>query len=443
MTYKLFLFFILLLVYSDDFQSNDKLNEIELRCPPCGCGSDDIIFKTIYVCPSCSMKLIPVNTGLKNKIDSVISKVFVTGILGKLYTKVIYPIFLFGILLSIIFILKNYKKKSFNIFLFAIILTLSLFCFKHQLYGVNYSLTSSYKSIFTPISFVLLIGPFIYFYIKKLLTNSFSWNNIDYLHFVPGILFFLYYFILFISSDEVKNAFLYSDFEVKFSHLEQILGVLLAFAYIYLSIMYFIKWKRNHALNDIILTKWASSFLKVMLSLFIIWALIIFVNYYFYKFGVASVSYNPLFVVIFFVLVWIYIQVFFHPKFFHTNNSITNNNNLIISKSLLESYKVELERLMIEKKVFKEHDLSLADVAKELNINSRHLSLILNKALGKKFYDFVNYYRVEESKKLLKDPNYSNLTIEAIGNLSGFKSKSSFNASFKSYTNKTPKNYKN
>ena len=54
------------------------------------------------------------------------------------------------------------------------------------------------------------------------------------------------------------------------------------------------------------------------------------------------------------------------------------------------------------------------------------------------FVSFVNSYRIAEAKKLLLDPNKYNLTIEAIGNESGFKSKSAFNGAFKKITGMTP-----
>jgi AraC-like DNA-binding protein len=48
---------------------------------------------------------------------------------------------------------------------------------------------------------------------------------------------------------------------------------------------------------------------------------------------------------------------------------------------------------------------------------------------------------VEYAKKALKKDENRLLTIESIGEASGFKSKSSFNAAFKKFTGQTPSDY--
>ena len=54
------------------------------------------------------------------------------------------------------------------------------------------------------------------------------------------------------------------------------------------------------------------------------------------------------------------------------------------------------------------------------------------------FNDFINQYRVEEAKIRLVDPEYSNLTVAAIGNSVGFTSKSAFYSAFKKHTQLSP-----
>jgi AraC-like DNA-binding protein len=57
------------------------------------------------------------------------------------------------------------------------------------------------------------------------------------------------------------------------------------------------------------------------------------------------------------------------------------------------------------------------------------------------FANFINQQRVEYAKKALKKDENKLLTIESIGEKSGFKSKSSFNAAFKKFTGQTPSDY--
>lgn len=97
--------------------------------------------------------------------------------------------------------------------------------------------------------------------------------------------------------------------------------------------------------------------------------------------------------------------------------------------------KIESEKLYLNGK------LTLDEVAKSVNTNPKYLSQTINHSLELSFVDFINKYRVEESKKQLLKKGNSLLTFEAIGLKSGFNSKSSFFRAFKKHTNLTPKQF--
>lgn len=59
------------------------------------------------------------------------------------------------------------------------------------------------------------------------------------------------------------------------------------------------------------------------------------------------------------------------------------------------------------------------------------------------FFDFVNSYRVEAAKALIKTEEINRkYTIEYIAAKSGFNSKSTFNAAFKKFTGMTPSQFR-
>ena len=93
-------------------------------------------------------------------------------------------------------------------------------------------------------------------------------------------------------------------------------------------------------------------------------------------------------------------------------------------------------------KIFLQPNLDVKTLAKELETNEKYLSQLINKKYNVNFSNFINDHRIEYSKKILLDQKYSNYTVEAIGNLSGFNSKSGFNATFKKHTGLTPTDYK-
>jgi AraC-like DNA-binding protein len=64
-------------------------------------------------------------------------------------------------------------------------------------------------------------------------------------------------------------------------------------------------------------------------------------------------------------------------------------------------------------------------------------------SFNQNFRDFINKYRIEESKFLLKNKSNGNKTILEIAYEVGFNSKSAFNAAFKKFTGLTPKEYRN
>jgi AraC-like DNA-binding protein len=104
-----------------------------------------------------------------------------------------------------------------------------------------------------------------------------------------------------------------------------------------------------------------------------------------------------------------------------------------------------LNRLLLymsEKKPYLDSELTLSNLAKDLNISRSQLSILINEGTGDNFYDFVNKYRVEEVKRLLTDPNVKNYNLLGIALEAGFKSKSTFNLIFKRFTGLTPTEYR-
>lgn len=92
-------------------------------------------------------------------------------------------------------------------------------------------------------------------------------------------------------------------------------------------------------------------------------------------------------------------------------------------------------------KQFLEDDFSIEVLAKIIGIHKNYISQTINECFGVNFNMFVNDYRIREARQMLSSTQYSNLTIEAIANMVGFKSKTSFNTHFKNVTGVTPSVY--
>jgi AraC-like DNA-binding protein len=101
-----------------------------------------------------------------------------------------------------------------------------------------------------------------------------------------------------------------------------------------------------------------------------------------------------------------------------------------------------LSRFMAEKKPYLDPDLTIYDLARALDIPVYQLSAVLNKDLGRTFFDFVNGYRIDEAKRNLADPGLKSQKILAIALDCGFASKSAFNRVFKEMAGETPSSYR-
>ncbi|MFA8451033.1 MAG: helix-turn-helix domain-containing protein [Bacteroidales bacterium] len=114
----------------------------------------------------------------------------------------------------------------------------------------------------------------------------------------------------------------------------------------------------------------------------------------------------------------------------------------LIPDQKADIYIQELLNYMEQKKPYLNCDLHIQDIAVALEVPVHVLSFILNHHLEKNFFDFINYYRIEEVKRRLHDSKYDALTIIAIAFDCGFNSKASFNRLFKKNTGITPSQYK-
>ena len=116
------------------------------------------------------------------------------------------------------------------------------------------------------------------------------------------------------------------------------------------------------------------------------------------------------------------------------------------SNKLEEAVKLEyLQRLnshMETHKTFLNPDITLETLAKEISVNPRILSQIINETYRKNFKGFILEYRIKESMKILADSKHSDLTILEVLYQVGFNSKSAFNNQFKLFTNLTPIEYR-
>jgi AraC-like DNA-binding protein len=101
-----------------------------------------------------------------------------------------------------------------------------------------------------------------------------------------------------------------------------------------------------------------------------------------------------------------------------------------------------LKEFMIKNEPYLDSSLTIQNLAEQVQMPVKELSALINLYMNKHFFDFINEYRIEKAKEILKDPSKKELTILEILYEVGFNSKSSFSTSFKKYTGTTPTDFR-
>lgn len=108
-------------------------------------------------------------------------------------------------------------------------------------------------------------------------------------------------------------------------------------------------------------------------------------------------------------------------------------NELLLQKIIRE---------MEDNAPYLDSNYSLQNLASAVGSNTKYVSTIINKSLGKNFRSFINEYRIREAERRIKDAtHYGHLTIQAIAESVGIKSKTTFVEAFKRQTGLNPSVY--
>lgn len=116
--------------------------------------------------------------------------------------------------------------------------------------------------------------------------------------------------------------------------------------------------------------------------------------------------------------------------------------SLELSDSVAASLRLELERLMTVELLYKQDELSLANVAQALGISVHQTSELLNVHMHTSFYTYVNGFRLKHAAQLLNDPNCQLRVLDILFE-SGFNNKNSFYREFRQAFGVTPTEYRN
>jgi AraC-like DNA-binding protein len=368
-------------------------------------------------------------------------------------------IFLIAAFNAIFFSVLLFQKKSKALHDNILIFWLVYLGFYTGVYGLFSNELFTHFPILSAsfISLLLLHGPFLYFYIFSLVTNADKLNSKNLLHFTPFVLFNLYLFIVSFFpkvSERINLDHVESKYESPFLFLIFLILIILS------GPVYFVLSTRLFRKLDInIFNNFSSSeninldWLRKLVYIFgFVWTLLMIVASIHHVFQLFSWIFCTdgiaLSLSIFIILIGYYglkqKELFSHPDkesyILEQKRERYSGSGLKESDAIL--YIDKLNNYMVTEKPYMNPDLSLPQLAKDVNIPSHYLSQIINENIGLNFFDFINRQRVEDVKIKITDSQYNNLSILGIAFESGFNSKSAFNRVFKNVTGLTPSEYK-
>lgn len=128
-----------------------------------------------------------------------------------------------------------------------------------------------------------------------------------------------------------------------------------------------------------------------------------------------------------------------------TTTSATTDASAVSSASVSAADQAILDKLrdvMENSTVIYDPDFTLERLAQLIGEKSRTVSRIINDTDADNASQYINRYRIDEACRRINDiRHYGHLSLEAIANGVGFKSRSSFVIAFKRFTGLTPSEY--
>jgi AraC-like DNA-binding protein len=324
-----------------------------------------------------------------------------------------------SIILSIYFLFFAKSTNKSNYFLGILLAVLSIRVWKSLFFFFNPELSKIYLQI--GLSACFFIGPFLYFYIRskipklELSKKSFYLQLVFLISIIFGIgVLYPYH----------KNIEFWHNYFIRIINYQWLIYILISAFLLKSTLKKLITPKEKLNYDDV----WV---LSVFFGILIIWFTYYTSSYTSYILGAFSFS---------FVFYLSGLLLFYkRKKEFIVSAKKEKYTNIQIEENEANKLLEKIESTLSKEELYKNPNFTLPIFAKKLNIRPQLLSQLLNNNLHKSFTLFINEYRIEEAKKLLKVN--SNLKIEVIAEKCGFNSNSTFYTVFKKLTGTTPAKY--
>ncbi|RIV31561.1 AraC family transcriptional regulator [Flagellimonas lutimaris] len=373
--------------------------------------------------------------------------------------KITLVVFFIALVLAFFFLTVKSKKHNkvrnrlMGFFLLSVLLHISVFYYSR--YFVMPLFLEQIRD-----QLVLLFPPLLYLYLLSSLYLDFKLVKKHLAHLIPFILvLFLFVPRFFVVPETDKIAF-YQSFH---SHMEAKIyaAVVIISTTIYLLLMirelenYKRVLDRDYSPKRSQNYKWLKQVTILLTLLFVFSFLRTLANFsgHMDSIDLARIVHTLLLLIF---IIWLVLKHLYSPEISNpldTKHLLDNDSNLIYypnpihgntvkANNGIESEIVRLKQHLEKHKPFLSPSLTMKDLADDLQMQPHELSLLINRHLGKHFFDFINEYRIKMAITILENPERRSTHISEIIYEVGFNSKSSFNTAFKKITGTTPTDYR-
>lgn len=356
-------------------------------------------------------------------------------------------------MLATLLLVTNHGKFLSNLFMALFLIAVGLDSLDTLIYWSPYIksvfLTHSVHIFFVLKFSVYLKAPMLFLYTRSVVYSDYKFSWKEAFHLLPLTLSPLYLALLYHSLGDAQVYQATRDYQVLFSN-PFFQGHLWAsnLVYVFYSVMSYRLWasyneylQQNYSSIDKIDHSW----LRLLILGFVaIWGWN-FAGYVLHlmmesiwlpdTMGIIGNYFNFIFInaLVFYSLI--------HSNVFQGVQSEVEQKRNIDPEAIDPNHVAILTRAMEENKIFLDAEITLEQLAERVELPVRQVSNIINRHFKKNFYEYVNYYRVEQAKALLLQADQQASMLDVMAD-AGFNSKSAFNRYFKKFVNMTPTEFR-
>lgn len=348
-----------------------------------------------------------------------------------------------GVALGLLLVVLNKKKykSTFYLGLFLMLYSVRLLLF----IVADLHLDKIYSQLLLlPINFSWLLFPLFFIYTQKV--SIFSHRKTTYWVLYPGALSLVIQVIIYLLPYETKMV-------IAENIWHKVIFTWAGMAYSWTIAIWNLNLLRHHKIEvrnyfSLIEKKdllWAQFFLIFYLSIAVIYTVLAYLapSHIYSKIFYSLVDLTIIYCVSYQgVIQRNVISINKYREIFDSTNLASTNVTKELDTNSLENLMKQIDNYMVTSTSFMHSELTIIDLAEELDIHPRRISTAINTIHNQNFNTYVNTFRVKKAETLLATEDFNSLSVDSIGKKVGFHSKSAFYLAFKKVTGTTPIRYK-